>query len=169
MKYKTHFKAYLLLLVCLFALNSCNLVELDEVPTPDLEVPMGIPSTIDGFIFALASNDSWTWKTLGFRLEGLNGFQSCRLDDTFKFFANGTYRYDGGTVLCGGADDRRIKTGVWEVDLTNNQIVFDRETNIEYSASVLGLNNDRIQLISEVDIFGRAMKIEGIYEVDISN
>lgn len=169
MKYKTHFKASILLLACLFTLHSCDLVELDEEPIPELEVPVGIPSNIDEFTFALASNDSRTWRTLGFRLEGLNGFQSCRLDDTFMFFTNGTYRYDGGPVLCGGADDKRIKTGVWEIDLTSNQVIFDRETNIEHSASVIGLNDGKIQLISQVDILGRSLNIEGIYEVESSN
>ncbi|MFT6971109.1 MAG: hypothetical protein ACJAXX_001677 [Roseivirga sp.] len=169
MKYIHHFKAHLFLLASFLTFSACSLVELDEVPTPKLEVPEGKPSNNSDFTFALASSESRTWSASGFTLEGLNGFQSCRLDDSFIFFANGTYRYDGGAVLCGGADDSRIKTGIWEIEIENSLIVFDRETDIEHSATVKGLNNGKILLQSKVDIFGRFMKIEGVYETENSN
>ena len=147
------------------AVISCDLVDLEEPgPTAPVDAPAGIPATEAALLGELAGEVSRTWSALTFELEGLSGFQICRLDDTFTFFADGTYRYDGGEVLCGGDDDQQIKTGIWELDFGNLQIVFDEGTSIEYRATIAGLEDSRIQLNGQVDIFGNLMDIEGIYE-----
>lgn len=145
-------------------LNACSLVELDSPPAePEVEAPVGIPQTEAAFITALTNDSSREWRAITFTLEGL-GVQQCRRDDTFMFFNDGTYRYDGGS-LCGGADDQQIKTGVWELDFANQQIVFDRGTSLETVATVSGLADNRIQLLGQVEIFSRMLDIRGIYEV----
>ncbi len=157
----------LLLSTTLFLVAACNLVDLDEPgPTAPVDAPDGIPATEATFMSELAGDNSRVWKALTFELEGLSGFQFCRLDDTFTFFTDGTYRYDGGEVLCGGADDQQVKTGIWELDFANSQLIFDRGTSIAYISTVQGLENNRIHLTGEVDIFGQLMDIEGIYETD---
>jgi hypothetical protein len=156
-----------MLVVALLILAGCSLVELDEPgPTAPVDIPEGLPATAAAITTALAGNDSRLWTTLTFELEGMAGFQSCRLDDTFIFFVDGTYRYDGGEVLCGGADDQRIKTGIWELDFDKSQLIFDRGTSIAYTSDITGLEDNRLQLNGEVDIFGQMMDIEGIYETN---
>ena len=151
-------------LACMIA--GCSLVELDEPgPTEAIAAPVGLPATAADLEFALAGDESREWTALTFQLEGLDGFQFCRLDDTFTFFADGTYRYDGGEVLCGGADDSQVKTGIWELDFDNNQILFDEGTSLEYRATVGGLEENRVQLLGQVDIFGQLLDIEGIYQI----
>ena len=146
-------------------LTACSLVELDSpAPAEAVDAPNGFPALEADFVAALAGEESRVWNALTFELEGLDGLQLCRLDDTFTFFTNGTYRYDGGEVLCGGADDRQVKTGVWELDFANRQLIFDEGTSLEYTATVAGLEDNRIQLNGQVDIFGTLMDIEGIYE-----
>ncbi len=154
----------LTLITGLILLNACSLVDLETPPSaPDVEAPIGVPQTEAAFMTALTNDSNREWRALTFTLEGL-GVQQCRRDDTFIFFNDGTYRYDGGT-LCGGADDRQIKTGVWELDFSNRQIVFDRGTSLETIATVSGLANNRIQLLGQVEIFNRMLDIMGIYEV----
>lgn len=157
---------HLFLFGILLGLGACDLVELDTPgPTEQVEAPVGLPETLEAFNLALSGEESRTWNALTFTLEGLRGFQFCRLDDSFQFFANGTYRYDGGNVLCGGEDAEQIRTGTWEVDFANAQILFDKETGREYRAQVSGINDDRIQLFGEVVIFGDSRDIDGIYQI----
>lgn len=153
------------LLTVLSALSACSLVEL-ESPSPQESIPspVGTPASEAAFVSALTNDDNRQWEAVTFELEGLNGFQNCRLDDTFTFFADGTYRYDGGEVLCGGADDQRVKTGIWEIEFDNLRIVFDRGTSLETTASLSGLENNRMELLGQVEIFGQMLDIQGIYE-----
>ena len=149
------------LLTCLALLGACVLVELD---TPlDLGTELGLPETEGAFISALTNDNQRGWETIRFTLEGLNGIQGCRLDDTFTFFNDGTYRYDGGDRLCGDADDLRIKTGVWEANFDNLEIIFDRGTSIEATATLEAYVENRIWLTGQVDIFGEMMDIRGVY------
>jgi hypothetical protein len=143
-------------------ISSCNIAEPDELDSVD--PPIGLPSTQEELVDAIAGESGKEWKALTFELEGHSGFQLCRLDDAFMFFSNGTYRYDGGDVLCGGEDDSRIKTGTWEINFNSKKIIFDRTTNKEHDAEIVGIENGKILLRGQVDIFGLAMDIEGIYE-----
>lgn len=169
MKRAVFLKLSLSLFFLILTVTSCSVVELDQPPTTAVEPPVGLPDTETAFALALAGNESTLWKAITFQLEGLAGFQACRLDDTFMFMSDGTYRYDGGEVLCGGADDRRVKTGIWELNFDNAEIIFDRDTDIEYSALVLGLSDNKIQLRGGVDIFGQTLDVQGIYQVQLSN
>lgn len=155
----------LALLMGIFALSACELVDLDSPgPTENIPSPVGTPASEAALLTELTDDDNRTWEAVTFELEGLNGFQDCRLDDTFTFFGDGTYRYDGGEVLCGGADDRRIKTGVWEADYDNLNLIFDRGTSLESIARISGIENNRMELLGQVRIFGQLFDINGIYE-----
>ncbi|OEK06525.1 lipocalin-like domain-containing protein [Roseivirga misakiensis] len=149
------------LALCLTLLYSCELTDL-QTP-PDLMEERGLPETEEAFIAALTSGSDQKWETISFTLEGFRGLQGCRLDDTFTFYGDGTYRYDGGSSLCGDADDIRVKTGMWEVDFDNLQIIFDKDTSIEAIATLQANVENRIWLIGEVDIFGEFMDIRGVY------
>ncbi len=163
MKRATKFAMSAMTLMTLGIGVGCNLVKLDE-PDPIVEAPIGLPSTQDGLLIAIAGESGKDWKTLSFTLEGHDGIQICRLDDTFMFFSNGTYRYDGGDLLCGGADDTRVKTGTWEINFDDKKIIFDRTTNIEHDATIVAVQEGKMLLQGHVDIFGIAMDIAGIYE-----
>ncbi len=152
-------------LAAVFLLSACDLVELDSPgPQEAIASPVGIPDSAAELNSALSNDEGREWQALTFELEGLDGFQACRLDDTFTFFANGTYQYDGGEVLCGGADDRRLKSGTWEADFDNLEIIFDVTTDLESVARVLGIEDNRMELAGSVDIFGQDLAIKGIYE-----
>lgn len=145
-------------------LGACSLVDLENPPVePEVESPIGMPQSEAAFITALTNDDNRQWQAITFTLEGI-GVQQCRRDDKLVFFVDGTYRYDGGANLCGGADGQQIKTGIWELDFNNLQLVFDRDTSIEAIATVSGLSDNRIELLGQVDIFGQDMDIRGIYE-----
>ncbi len=166
MKRTTLFTQLTLALVFTSLISACSLVDLDEPgPTAPVDPPLGLPATAEELLTAIAGTESGrTWSAETFELEGLSGFQLCRLDDTFMFFTDGTYRYDGGEVLCGGEDDQRIKTGTWELDFENSQILFDRETSKEYTATIAAAEGNRMQLLGQVEIFGQLLDIEGIYK-----
>lgn len=153
------------LLLSISMLSGCSLVDLDS-PAPQVEIdsPIGMPASEAAFMTALTNDDMREWEAVTFELEGLQGFQNCRLDDTFSFFNDGTYRYDGGAVLCGGADDQRVKTGVWEIDFDNLMVVFDQGTSLETRATLSGLQDNRMELVGQVEIFGQMLDIQGIYE-----
>lgn len=151
-------------LAAIATLGACSLVDLENPPAePEVDSPMGLPTSEAAFLSALTNGDSREWQAVTFTLEGL-GVQQCRRDDKLVFFTDGTYRYDGGVNLCGGADDQQIKTGVWELDFDNLQLVFDSGTSIEAIATVSGISENRIELLGQVDIFGQDMDIRGIYQ-----
>lgn len=152
------------ILITVAMLGACSLVDLENPPIEaDVESPIGMPASEAAFITALTNDDNREWQAITFTLEGF-GVQQCRRDDKLIFFVDGTYRYDGGANLCGGADDQQIKTGVWELDFDNSQLVFDRGTSIEAIATISGLSDSRIELLGQVDIFGQDMDIRGIYQ-----
>ena len=155
----------MLALISVSFFNACDVVDLQESGN-DVEIadPVGFPESDAALLESLAGSESRQWNALTFSLEGLRGVQSCRLDDDFTFFAEGTYRYDGGTVLCGGQDDTRIKTGTWRADFSNRRLIFDEGTSLEASASISGIENNRIKLLGEVLIMGNRFDIQGIYE-----
>lgn len=165
MRLKLTIPKSLLSLFAMLLISSCSVVELDE-PT---EVPIinGLPSTSDAFVNAIAGDSGRDWSTIAFQLEGMRGFQQCRLDDTFMFLSDGTYRYDGGENLCGGEDSLRIKTGTWEFNPDSNEIIFDITTNKEYSAQIIAIEDGKMQLTGQVDIFGVVLDIQGFYETTL--
>mgnify|MGYP000120634159 CR=1 FL=1 len=152
------------MLIALISISACSVVELETPEQLDIASPLGTPATEAELLAELTNSDSREWQALTFQLEGLDGFQSCRLDDTFIFFDNGTYRYDGGEVLCGGADDARVKTGLWEIDFDNLAITFDQGTTLESTAQISGIEDNRMELRGEVEIFEQTLNIQGIYE-----
>ena len=103
-----------------------SILELETPEQISVPSPIGTPDLEASLVSDLFNDDSREWQALTFQLEGLDGFQSCRLDDTFIFFGDGTYRYHGGEVLCGGADDTRVKTGLWE-DLRHSRYLRIRQ------------------------------------------
>lgn len=101
-----------------------------------------------------------TWVTVGFYLEGLTGFQDCRLDDKFVFSGDGTYRYDGGKKLCGGEDNKRIKTGVWEKMEKKKMLVFNKGTSYEYVAKIVSSEDGFLILTTSY----HGLEVKGVYQ-----
>lgn len=154
-----------LALIALLAITGCDVVELDTPgPQEDVASPVGLPDSAAELNSILTNDQGREWEALTFSLEGLEGFQACRLDDSFSFFDDGTYQYDGGEVLCGGADDRRLKSGTWKTDFENLEIIFDETTDLESTARILGIEDNRMELSGTVDIFGQNLAIKGIYQ-----
>ena len=89
------------------------------------------------------------WKAKAFYIGIVPLSQSCRLDDEMILGSDGTYYYDGGSLLCGGEDNQTIKQGFWEYDSIANTLVFDKSTSKQYSAAVLKVNTNSLELAGE--------------------
>lgn len=128
-------------------------------------VPEVIGSASDSTKFAMLvhGSENIVWDAQTFTLEGLSGFQTCRLDDSMTLNANGQYAYDGGEELCGGDDDQRIKGGGFVLDFERSQIIFNPGTEEQYIATVTGIVTDSMRVEGTVNIFGIDMEIAGLY------
>jgi len=121
-----------------------------EGPTANVNpsVDRGIIEANDSTTFRMLLTDSVskTWDASVFLLAGSNTFTSCRLDDYFTFFTDGTYDYSGGR-LCGAEDTDKNRSGSWELDYTDKKIYFDRRTSKEYVAEVIGLQENELKVV----------------------
>ncbi|WP_420385180.1 lipocalin family protein [Roseivirga sp.] len=151
-------------LILLTSLSACSVVDLENGTQNTVESPVGLPATAAELNDALVGDGSRIWSAKSFNLEGMVGVQACRLDDTFRFFADGTYRYDGGETLCGGEDSQRIRTGTWQMDFDELTITFDVTTNLQSEAKLIGLSDDTMELSGTVTVFGENLDIRGIYQ-----
>lgn len=111
---------------------------------------------------SIDNGNAKTWATSAFTLAGRTTFTSCRLDDTMEFNADGTYIYNGGSNLCGAEDDEQIKTGTWEIDFQNRRVIFDKDTNLEAIAKVIGQNDAELRLQGSY----MAMEVRGIFTAE---
>jgi hypothetical protein len=160
---KFSYAGFTLVLIAGMMLSSCNLVSLDEVvDKPEVYDPTTIPGSIEEFNAAFHGGSSKSWATVSFTLAGLSGIQACRLDDTIEINADGTYRYNGGVVLCGAEDNQKVKTGTWEVINDGNNILFDEGTEREYTAIVNGFDQNTLS-ISGLYL---GINIKGIYKAN---
>ena len=115
-----------------------------------------IPSDSVEFAALLHGNSSRVWSAEEFTIAGLSVFQSCRLDDQIQLINDGTYSYDGGSLLCGAEDNQQFRQGTWEIDFTNARLIFDRGTELETSGQVITLEDGVVVLGGEYesDLFG---------------
>lgn len=139
-----------ILFFTVLAFCSCKVVELESESTNEVNEIIG--ST------AIASNDSLTmvtyisgtmtksWNTSEFTLMNATNMTSCRLDDIMIFNTDGTYRYDGGSNLCGAEDNQKVRIGQWVLDHINKRIIFDKGRTHEYVAQIIGLDDNEIRL-----------------------
>ncbi|MEO9967534.1 MAG: lipocalin family protein [Reichenbachiella sp.] len=123
---------------CLFLLSACSVVVEESIDSSDPDVSTITfaneypASSIDANTFLLGGS-SRIWQTIAFTIEGVNGFQNCRLDDEIELREDGTYYYDGGEMLCGAEDNQKIKQGEWRLDEESRTLIFDEgaETQTE--------------------------------------
>ena len=150
---------------------ACDVNDSDEPNAPVDSNGNIINNVDDGTIEATDSSNfrmlltdtiSKTWNTTLFTLAGSDMFTSCRLDDSFIFFADGTYEYFGGN-LCGAEDNKRNKIGNWELDYTARKVYFDRGTSNEYIADVIGLQKDELRVKGTYNYLGSNMEVRGLY------
>ncbi|WP_420582007.1 lipocalin family protein [Reichenbachiella sp.] len=97
----------------------------------------------------LLGGESRTWTTLEFTIDGVSGFQNCRLDDQIQLNSDKTYDYDGGDMLCGAEDNVKLKSGTWEVDVDNRMLTFDSGTDHEAIFHIESLNAEEIVVRSQ--------------------
>lgn len=152
--------------------SACGIVSLeDDQPADQPDVTNvelgsgGLPTDAEAFGQMLHNNDSKVWSAEEFTIEGFDGFLDCRLDDTITLDSDGTFSYDGGTLLCGGEDDTRNKTGNWSFDFTDKLLILEPGTANETSAKIITLETGLITMtgIYDSDIFG-LFDIAGSYK-----
>lgn len=119
-----------ILITLVFLIAACDVINLDTPPTDDpldqnvtVSGPNTLPSSQDTFISYLSGSNGKTWNASQFTLQGMDGFQNCRLDDVMTLESDGSYQFDGGNVSCGGEDQREAQ-GTWNLDFENNRLSF---------------------------------------------
>ena len=157
-----------LFFLALFAFACSTAGEDEEEPVAALDaagnmitkVEDGSIAATDSMIFRTLLTDSVskTWNTSLFTLGGSTTFTNCRLDDVMLFFTDGTYTYQGGQ-LCGAEDNQQNRDGSWEIDYTNRLIIFDKGTSNEYTAEVIGLQEDELRVKGSY----MGMEVRGLY------
>jgi len=146
--------------------NEGNDEAADENQEGEITGPSTTPSDPSTYALFIHGGSSVVWKADAFTLEGMSGFQDCRLDDQLTLTSEGQYTYDGGSNLCGGEDNQQIKSGEYSLDISNNHIIFDPETENEHVATVTGLADDQIVVEGQVLIFGVSLRVAGSYKTE---
>ncbi|MCZ4410221.1 lipocalin family protein [Cryomorphaceae bacterium 1068] len=151
--------------LALFIFAACNESE-DEPQDPsnnsqDAAIQEGEVDATDAASFKMMidAGDEKTWLASAFTLAGQTTFTDCRLDDEMVFNVDGTYIYNGGNDLCGAEDNAQVKSGTWEIDFENRSIIFDKESNNEETAEVIGLSENEIRLQGSYMM----MQVRGVY------
>lgn len=116
----------------------------DEKVSPEMVVEA--PDNVMEIKAILSGNSSRSWISRKFELE-VYGSLDCRADDIFTFFNDGTYEYDGGNLLCGDSDNQQIVQGTWEVDLENNQLIFDKNQDTQAIAKYVKVREDLLRVM----------------------
>lgn len=116
-------KYLLLISIC----AGCSVVEVEQSTEErsDINVDGTFPNSAIDVNEYLLGGSSRTWTTLEFTIDGVEGFQQCRLDDQIVLHEDNTYNYDGGDSLCGAEDDQKLKSGVWAIDVDKRTLTFD--------------------------------------------
>lgn len=140
------------LLPILILIAACEVVELNSPNNGSNEenelIGNGQIDASDSVTFRrkISGTNDKNWITAEFTLAGSDNLTFCRLDDKMIFNDNGSYTYNGGNTLCGAEDNRRVRTGTWELDYKNHKIIFDRGSSNEYIAEIIGLTDNEIRL-----------------------
>jgi len=152
--------------------TSCEVVELDNPeieaalqsePEPEEHViPSTVPMDEAELLQYLTDGDTKSWNAASFTLESIDGFQQCRLDDTFVFDIDGTYVYDGGSTLCGAEDNTATRTGNWVIAMDNLQLTIDQGSPNEFSAEIIGFVENRIALKTAY----MGLEVIGVYDAN---
>lgn len=168
----------LLALLLLSTAIACEIVDAGTEPgQPETMTPTGdpndqlvklgsgnVPEDPAAFASMLHNDSEKTWAASEFALEGLTMFQSCRLDDAVTLFANGTYQYDGGRLLCGAEDDTRMRSGTYAYDAAQALLIFEPGTAQEAVAQLITLEQGQLvfSAVYASDLFG-SFDITGSY------
>jgi len=148
---------------------ACEVVDLNESdpiqsingsqPSSQIEAAPIMAADSNEVASILTGNNIKNWSTTRFTLSGSTRMTNCRIDDNMSFFKNGTFRYDGGDILCGAEDSRRIKNGRWAISFDSKTILFREDNGDEYTATIIGLNDKEIRLRGSYF----KMEVKGVY------
>lgn len=133
------------------AISACSVVEVEDVDNENAEINFDstFPNSAIDVNAYLLGGESRIWTTLEFTIDGVDGFQNCRLDDQIQLNSDNTYDYDGGDMLCGAEDDQKLKSGTWMVDVDNRTLTFDAGTDREGVFQIESLNAEEIVVRSQ--------------------
>lgn len=130
---------------------------------PSIAVVDEYPTTSSELMTILAGSENNTWDATGFEINGIKGFQNCRLDDQILLNSDGTYSYNGGEDLCGAEDNVKTKTGTWEANFGNRTLTFDKGTDRQATGEIATATD--IKLILRGDYMG--WELTGQYEINL--
>lgn len=141
-----HFLKSILTLSLIGFVTACSVVEVENMDSEDTEINFDgtFPNSSIDVDTYLLGGESRIWQTLEFTIDGIDGFQACRLDDQVQLNSDLTYDYDGGSMLCGAEDDTKLKSGTWEVDVDARILTFDKDTDREAIFYIESLNAEEI-------------------------
>ena len=138
---------YIGILISALTIQACSVVEGDFVEqdnSTDLTFDNVFPTSSIDANNILRGDVTKSWETSAFTIESANGFQTCRLDDQIVLDADGTYAYDGGSVLCGAEDNEKNRSGSWTLDVDARLLILDEGTDNEFSLYVESLVESEI-------------------------
>ncbi len=147
--------------------TSCDLIELQQPPAvlraDDMtnSGPLSLPATRNEAEGLFAGNQGKTWQAIGFTLMGIEGMLECRIDDRITIDTNGTFLFDGGDNLCGAEDNKKNRSGEWEINENASEIIFNLDGK-NYTAQITGLVEDTISLSGSY----LGLEINGLYIVE---
>lgn len=139
-----------LCLLLIMVTTSCSVVEVDGMDSEGNTISFedNFPASAIDVNTYLVGGATRTWVTVAFTIDGVNGFQNCRLDDQIRLNDDLTYSYDGGTTLCGAEDNQKLKSGNWEVNASNRTLTFDKGTDREAVFYIESLDEEEIVVSS---------------------
>lgn len=128
----------------------CSVVVEDgsDIEVSNITFENNFPNSVIDVDSYLLGGSTRTWTTVAFTIDGVNGFQNCRLDDQIRLNDDQTYNYDGGGMLCGAEDNQKLKSGSWEVNASFRLITFDRGTDHESVFYIESLTEEEIVVSS---------------------
>lgn len=141
-----------ILLGFVFVFQSCDVVTLNDNSTPEPQLDESIsstqsyPATPGEVVQFLSNSNTKQWQASGFTIEGLTGFQPCRMDDQIVLNADGTYEYSGGEALCGAEDNASVKTGKWSINFEDRIFTVDADTDNSFELIMDSVSEDEVVL-----------------------
>lgn len=130
----------------LLSASACSVIveESTDSGVTTIDFENTFPSSIIDANAFLVGSENRTWTTLAFTIEGVNGFQNCRLDDQIRLNDDHTYAYDGGNMLCGAEDNEKLKSGTWSMDAASRTLTFDEGEDQEAVLYIESLTENEI-------------------------
>ena len=148
--------------VIVIAFGACNVMSIEPLGSENnISFENIYPNSIENANTILTGSGTRSWSSNSFTIEGISGFQPCRLDDQIVMNMDGSFSYDGGDVLCGAEDNMQIKSGSWNLNYTTRTLTFVPNTGDPVELYIEMLTDQEVVFSANyigLDILGKLSK-----------